>query len=555
LNLLTPFQRPRAPAPPRTLVPALPIFKRDFSPGAVYVRPRLRDELGGETIHLDRLAAHYPRAGIAGPPGAGKTSALNFLANGATVLSLAGLPAGALPPDLPDALILLDEVQAAHRDYLARLDRDLPQARVLVGAHDLAGLPANFALLALQPFNEREIRSAVEAWFPEGETAGHGGIKRINRAAEAFIAALKADQRTRLLAINPLNLFLLVQVYAQGTPLPNRRAALFDYYVSTRLQTENDPDLAARALEGIALSTKRGRLAKEEHLSRGYGFLRQRSRPSLGASKAGPVEFVHPLVQDLLVARALRRNPELAPLVEHMLDDDWREVVLFYAGLGDPRTLVEALLERDHLYLAASALAEASEVPDDLHKRIFEPLVKRAWEQEDTGAIAALGALRSNAAIDFFAARLKERDPAARARAAMILGQSGTDRAVEYLLPQLRDTDAGVRDQVVASLGQSKSDRVIEPLLVALRGDSRVGAVDTRMRLASARALGEVGTERAVPALIVDLQIGEPEVRAEAVKALIKIRSDFALKPLRAIVDSNQPVEVRAAAEQVLKSM
>ena len=298
------------------------------------------------------------------------------------------------------------------------------------------------------------------------------------------------------------------------------------------------------ALEGIALATKRGELAKAEHLARGYGFLR--------AAASGRVEFVHPLLEDFLAARALRRNPEPAPLVEHVLDDDWREVVLFYAGLGDPRALVQVLIDRDRLYLAAAVLAETREIPGDLQERVVEPLIKRAWENQDVHAIGGLGVLCSNGATDFFAARLKDRDPAARTRAAFILGQLNAERAVEYLLPQLRDTNAGVRDQVVASLGQSTSDRVIEPLLVALRGDSRVGAVDTRMRVAAARALGEVGTERAVPALIVDLQVGEPEVRAEAVKALVNIRSELARRPLQAILDSNQTSEVRAAAEQVI---
>ncbi len=556
LKLFSALQRPRALNPPRTLITSLPILRQRFSPADVYIVPRLRDEQSAETIHLDAVQGQYTRAVIIGPSGSGKTSALNFLAGGATVLSLAGLHPNALPRDFPDEeVVLLDEAQAAHAEYLARLDGELLQKRLFVTAREVDSLPPGFFPLMLQPFNEREIHAGVEAWFPPREAAGHGGVKLVNRAAEAFISALKADPGTRLLAINPLNLFLLLQVYVEGTPLPTRRSALFDAYVTARLQAEPDPDFAARALEGIALSTKRGQLAKEEHLARGYGFLRQRQRYGGATAASGHVEFVHPLLHDFLAARALRRTSGPAPLLEYLQDENWRELVLFYAGLGNPRALVEALLERDLPDFAARTLAEASEIPGDLHGRLVEPLTKRAWEQQDANAIAALGALRSSVATDFFAARLKERDPAARARAALILGQLNTDRAVEYLLPQLRDTNADVRDQVVASLGQSKSDRVIEPLLVALRGDSRVGAVDTRMRVAAARALGQVGTERAVPALIVDLQVGEPEVRAEAVKALIEIRSDLSRKPLLAIVESNQSEEVRAAAEQVLKRM
>jgi hypothetical protein len=528
----------------------------------MYVIPRLKELRSGETVHLDRVPNQYSCAVILGPAGSGKTSALNFLAKGTPVRSLADLPTGALSNQSPsEGLVLLDEARAGHADYLGMLARECSMARIFASAEHPDKLPPDFARLLLQSFNEREISTAAEAWFLSADTTGHGAFKVVNRAAEAFLSSLKAHPRTRLLATNPLFLFLLFQVYTKGTQLPTHRAALFDTYVSAWLQAQamgesafsgrpgppGDTGLAAPALEGIALATKRGQLAKEDHLARGYGLLH--SAPS------GRIEFVHPLLNDFFAARALRRNPDLAPLSEHMTDDDWREVVLFYAGLGDSRPLVETLLECDNLDLAALALAEAPEIPEDLNKRIVGPLIKRAWEQEEAGAAAGLRALRSNEATDFFAARLKERDPSARARAALILGLLNTDRAVEYLLPQLRDTDVGVRDQVVASLGQSTSDRVVEPLLVALRGDSRVGAVDTRMRLAAARALGEVGTERAVPALIVDLQVGEPEVRAQAVKALIKIRSDLARKPLRAIADSNQSSEVRAAADQVLQNI
>jgi HEAT repeats/PBS lyase HEAT-like repeat len=579
LNLLSALRKPRA-APPRVVPLTLPVLRKNYSPADVYVVPRVRDQATGAILHLDRVAARYTHVVLIGESGAGKSCALNFLAQvqgthpDVPLHSLADFHPGTLPQTFEDPdLILLDDVAPAHAGYLSHLGQQFPRARTVVAAHEgddaSAGLPAEFARLALLPFNERELSSAVEAWFPNASPAGHGGVKPINRAAEAFVAAVKANAGTRWLATNPLNLFLLLQIYAEGSPLPTRRAELFDTYARACLQAEplapslsggaaaqvtergaretGGPDFAARALEGIALSTKRGQLAKDEHLTRGYGFLRE--RPS------GRVEFVHPLLQDFLAARGLRRNPDLAPLLEHVAEGNWEQVVLFYAGLGETRPLVEALLERGQLELAAQAQAQAAEMPEDLHKRLAEPLIQRAWQGEEAAATQALGVLRSNIAVDYFAARLKDRDPAARARAARILGQLGTDRAVEYLLPQLRDTNADVRDSVVAALGKSKSDRVIEPLLVALRGDTRVGAVDARMRVAAARALGEVGTEKAVPALVVDLQIGEPEVRAEAVQALIKIRGDLARKPLQAIVASNQAEEVRAAAEEILKIM
>jgi HEAT repeat protein len=96
---------------------------------------------------------------------------------------------------------------------------------------------------------------------------------------------------------------------------------------------------------------------------------------------------------------------------------------------------------------------------------------------------------------------------------------------------------------------------VVEPLLVALRGDPRVASSDTRLKIAAAKALGEYGTDKAVPALIVDVQVSDEDVRKQAVTALEKIRSDFSVKPLTAISQTDKHPEVRAAAEQVLEDM
>jgi HEAT repeat protein len=155
---------------------------------------------------------------------------------------------------------------------------------------------------------------------------------------------------------------------------------------------------------------------------------------------------------------------------------------------------------------------------------------------------------------DEFAAKLKDKDPIVRRRAAEILGQLQMDRGVGYLLPQLRDANANVRDKVVESLGRSRSDRVIEPLLVALRGVAHAGQVDTRLRVAAAKALGEVGSDKAVPALVVDLQIGEPEVRAAAAESLRRIASPLMHESLRGILESGDE-QVRQYAAGILATV
>jgi hypothetical protein len=267
----------------------------------LYIVPRLLSRATGEVTHLDNAISGHPRAILTGASGLGKSSALAFLSAGANapVLSLADYHPGALPEHLPnETWILLDDIgDPAHVLYLQELARKFPSAKIWAVTRDPKLVPADFAQLELQSFNEREIVSM------KGHTA-----RRINRAAQDLIASVQANAGTRELAINPLCLYLLLQVYEPAairapvveehvalpmiggnaaTPfdvpqrtrvaqLPARRAQLFDAYVSAKLAAEPDPDFAARALEGIALSTRRGQRATQEHLARGYGLLEQR---------------------------------------------------------------------------------------------------------------------------------------------------------------------------------------------------------------------------------------------------------------------------------------
>lgn len=570
----------------KTVTPAFtfPPLKQNFDSTHLYIVPRVLERATGNMTHLDNALHQHSRALLVGAAGMGKTSALAFISAQvlAPVFSLADYHAQALPEKFPNEnFILLDDVsEPAHFDFVESLAQKFPNAKIWAAAHSDKFSSQNFSSLELQTLNEREIVSFAEAWFPQDEKH-----KRINRAAQNFIASVQANAGTRELAITPLYLYLLLQVYEPvpkqetvveekvalpmiggnaATPfavpqrthaaqLPSRRAQLFDAYVNAKLKNESDADFAARAVEGIALSTKRGQRAADDHLARGFDFLEKRA--------SGRIEFKHSLLQDFLAARALRRNPDFEPMREPLFDAEWREVVLFYAGLGDAQEIVQAALgdgkdvPAERLYFAAAALAATSEPNAKLLEQTVKGLVARAWDDNDERAMTALGSLRNNMASDFFAAKLKDKNAEVRLRAAYILGKLHTDRSLEYLLPQLRDPSDDVRAQVIASLGASRSERVIEPLLVALRGDPRVAASDTRMKIAAAKALGEYGTDKAVPALIVDMQVSDDDVREQAILALEKIRGSFAIKPLTEIAQTDKKEHVRAAAIRVLKDM
>ncbi len=520
---------------------------------------------------LRAARAREKRLIITGASGSGKTGTLTHLALAHAqrlgraptrarfpiLVRLRDFDASALPR-LPEALRQLN--LRAPAGYLEQI---LASERALVLLDDLDTLPIDRRADWLLQFGGAQMLASARAGVPgfiEFPLAGFRdndidefAALRLGRARQgAFTAALKASGVPRSLTGNPLTLTLLAQFWQSDAraaaspalfeahnikPLPSRRTDLFSAYADFGL---SDAAETTRMLEGVALAVQRGQAAPGEFVAKTHGFLRARGNTH--------AEFAHELWQAYFAARALRHAPDAQAILEHLDDAAWFDVILFWAGLGDAQPLVDAYLARADYVMAGYVSAHARECPPATRATVTAELLARAWAG-DARAVAALAEMRNDAAVDQLAARLKEKDAAVRARAVEILGEMRLDRGIEYLLPQLRDVDKLVRDRVVGALGKSRTDRVLEPLLVALRGDARIGTVDTPLRVAAARALGQIAHEKAFAALIVDLQIGEPEVREVAADALKRIPSPLMAKPLRAILQTGDVQAQKLAAE------
>lgn len=510
------------------------------------------------------LGAH-PRLVLTGAAGSGKSTALIAIAL-AHARALAANHALSLvpiyfsardltskrlpsPSELPAALSLDNFPPSFFKDAFAA-------NRVLVLIDDLDTLPPDATKNLLLEFPASHVVATGQSVVPGMEEFPLPAWRDqdIERFAElkfakrgtAFLGALKASGVPRLLTSNPMSLALLARAWESAavlTPLdegstedhdlhaalgikqlPARRTQLFAAFANDVLRGDDE---AARMLEGVALAIQRGKPATREFAGKSKGFLRE--------SKNQTCDFVHLLWRAYFAARAVRLAGDISPIAAHLHDLDWRETIFFYAGLGEASELVAALIKDGDWHFAGEAIAHAQNVRADLRDEVTKVLVERAWKGDPLAPVV-LGEMGSDAAVAALAARLKDPDPIVRSRAAEILGRMQLDRALEYLLPQMRDVNADTRDRVVQALGHSLSNRVIEPLLGAFRGDPRVGFVDTRLRVAAAQALGQVGSDKAVPALIVDLQTGEPEVRAVAVDALKRIHSPLMIKPLQGIL-------------------
>ena len=525
--------------------------------------PGARVTLAAEWVEprgLIAALARNVRVVFTGAPGSGKTTTLAYLAvtSARTLLESSHAPiplvfcahdAQPLPRiyDLPRGLNLSDSLSAQTPRIF--FPSAFASGRAVVLIDDADALPADALHTTLKEYQNATIVASAQTALPdfvEFRLPGFrdGDIETFAKNldaqnATAFLAALKTNNVPRTLTANPLTLGLLARVWRSDVPLPARRTALFDAYTREIL---GDSDETLKMLEGVALAMQRGRPASNEFLVKSRGFMR--------AAKNRTVEFAHELWQAYFAARALRETTDFAPLRQHLVDLAWREVLLFYAGLGDATELVLNLLSQGNTFLAGSAIAHARTIRADLRATATQDMVDRAWNG-DARAAAVLNEMHDDAVTDGVAVKLKDKDPAVRMRAVEILGQLQNDRGIDYLLPHLRDANSDVRDKVVEALGHARTDRVVEPLLVALRGDSRVGAPDARLRVAAAKALGEIASDKAVPALIVDLQVGEPAVRAAAAEALKRIHSPLLIEPLQGLAQSTDD-ELRGYAQDIL---
>lgn len=121
----------------------------------------------------------------------------------------------------------------------------------------------------------------------------------------------------------------------------------------------------------------------------------------------------------------------------------------------------------------------------------------------------------------------------------------GEAHALDALLPLLSDPDSDVREAVGESLvhiGADARSGLEAALLEARNPDSRTVA---------ARALGQIGERKSVPALIQALNDVSSWVRIAAAESLGQIQDRQAREPLQAALE-DESADVREAAQQAL---
>jgi HEAT repeat protein len=233
-------------------------------------------------------------------------------------------------------------------------------------------------------------------------------------------------------------------------------------------------------------------------------------------------------------------------------DRDVRFAAMRYlSGLGSPALplLLTALRDEDPAVQAAAVEALTQLTADnDLLSRVLVPLSSE--EKNVSVRKNALKVLRrcGPSALPHFVAALKDREPAVREEAILILRDFKGDpkQLKAALLDALKDDDANIRAGALLTLVRFGNEAL--PHLRAAMGDG-----SPAVRRSAATGLSRFDVTVA-PLLIAALKDDDKEVREAALRSLLDLRAeDKALLPLMAEALKDQDKTVRQGAAYVMK--
>ena len=170
-----------------------------------------------------------------------------------------------------------------------------------------------------------------------------------------------------------------------------------------------------------------------------------------------------------------------------------------------------------------------------------------ALEDPDLGirelAAGCILSIKGQTAAQLLIAFLASEDINTRNLASEILVQFGHE-AVLPLVSRIDCDDHDIRKFIVDILGLIKDENSVDAVVGKL-SDENANVV-----CSAAEALGEIGSSRAIPALI-ETFINNEDVRLQALEALGKIGDPSALEPLRQFFETDDPMIKFAVIESI----
>ena len=208
---------------------------------------------------------------------------------------------------------------------------------------------------------------------------------------------------------------------------------------------------------------------------------------------------------------------------------------------GGERSIVQALGHEDSAVRFAVGRYLTS-----LGKRVVPALLPVAMASEDpsvrVAALRVLGDIGDKRAVTAVFRGMRAATPQVRCAAVMAASRLPSERYGNTLVALLDDPDDDVRLGAIEALGRGRHKAAVPTLVNRLKAGDR-----NSIRIIW--ALGEIGDERAVPALMTQYRSNEPFTRQKAVEALGKVGgSEAMLVLMEAMVDPDRSVRKKAEA-------
>jgi HEAT repeat protein len=396
-------------------------------------------------------------------------------------------------------------------DALDRLEVDVPWEeleplvadrlvrRVAIPALGRSGHPAAASVLAeaLQERSPHVVHAAIVALArlaaasEETERAVAAALERASARVHAVLAEALAREAPRLLRVAATQLALIVR-------LPAALPVVVDLVA--------DDALPPRALDALA---RWGEAATVPLL--------ERAAEVDGVRRAVALELAADLATtgDEALRGALRSalaDPAVAVVAAAARS------LARHGGEEDVEALVAAA-ESDS-ELVAHACADALAAIARRFPRAVEDAVSRRPLTGHAGSVLAtvVVALGGPDALERVREALASDEPATRRAAVASLGGAPSFTAAELAAFALADEDVDVQTAAAQALGRMRVPEVAEVAAAALCSAIEVGAPE--VRAAAARALGQLGYAPAIPRLRACVRAGEPGVAAAALEAL-----------------------------------
>ncbi|HSH76334.1 MAG TPA: HEAT repeat domain-containing protein [Longimicrobiales bacterium] len=202
---------------------------------------------------------------------------------------------------------------------------------------------------------------------------------------------------------------------------------------------------------------------------------------------------------------------------------------------------------------AMGAYRDALIAMGDVSRPIIEGMVGDENRLLVRSAVAILGEVGGEGAVELVTSALADTDPRIRSEAIRSLAKLGGENADQLIIASLDDSDSSVRVAAAEAAGDLGVERALRPLLGLLEGEQ-----DPDVVLPLVRALGEIGDPGAVLAIekhAVRSLFYKPttQVRAAAYRALHRIGTPHARELIHAALE-DKDIEVRAVAEELVDS-